>query len=69
MEAKDELLSALAGLINAGSEALRSYTKLQEKKAEYFENAAQQFKEPDDKPFEQYEPGYFEKKRQGQTAG
>ena len=67
MESKDKLFEALARLINAGADALQSYTKLQEKKAEYFDNAAQQFKEPEERPFEQYEPGYFEKKRQ--TAG
>jgi hypothetical protein len=60
-EGTELLLKALAGLVNAGAKALESYTQLQEKRAEYFDNAAKQSQPVPDKPFEQFEPGYFER--------
>lgn len=60
-ESQDQLYAALARLVNAGADALQSYTKLQEKRAEYFANAASQTPAPQDAAFEQFQPGYFEK--------
>jgi hypothetical protein len=59
----EQALAALARLIDAGAKALESYVKLQEKRQEYFENAAKQLPtEKPEPPFEQFEPGYFERK-------
>ena len=57
----DKLLTAGARLIDAAAVALESYTRLQEKKAEYFANAANQAPQEPDKPFEEFTPGYFER--------
>jgi hypothetical protein len=66
-ESQDQLFAALARLINAGATAIESYSKLQEKKFEYVSN--QKPDEPE-KPFEQYEPGYFEAQfKKSQTTG
>ena len=62
VDPKDELFAALARLVNAGADALVSYTKLQEKRAEIIDNAAkQEIQSPQDAAFEQFQPGYFEK--------
>jgi hypothetical protein len=60
-----KLMLAGARLIDAAAAALESYTKLQEKKAEYFANAASQTPQDPDKPFEEFKPGYFESRFKG----
>lgn len=62
------LITAGARLINAAAAALETYTRLEEKKAEYLANAASQAPQEADKPFEEFTPGYFERKF-GKNAG
>jgi hypothetical protein len=64
----DEVLKAVARLVNAGATALESYTKLQEKKAEYFANASSATPSDPDKPFEEFTPGYFERTHAGKIT-
>lgn len=56
-EGQDQLFAALARLVNAAAQALESYSKLQERRFEY---ATSQKPAETEKPFEEYQPGYFE---------
>lgn len=62
------LLKAGARLIDAAAAALESYTKLQEKKAEYLANASSATPSDLDKPFDEFTPGYFERTHAGKIT-
>jgi hypothetical protein len=60
----DQLALAGARLINAAADALVSYTRLQEKREKYLDQAnaeANPAKDNPDPAFEQFQPGYFER--------
>jgi hypothetical protein len=61
-DGQEQLFIALARLVNAGAAALDSYTKMKEKQAEYFANANSQAQVPTEAAFEEYQPGFFEKR-------
>lgn len=63
-EPQDQCWTALARLVNAAADALVSYTRLQEKREKYLDQAtteANPAKGNPDPAFEQFQPGYFER--------
>ena len=63
-EPQDQCWAALARLVNAAADALVSYTRLQEKREKYLDQAnaeANPAKGNPDPAFEQFQPGYFER--------
>ncbi len=57
-EGLDELCRAGATLLNSVAKALDSHTELQKRRLDY---ALQQTTPAQDKPFDEFQPGYFEK--------
>jgi hypothetical protein len=63
-DGSEKLFTALARLVDAGTDALVSYTRLQEKREKYLDQAnseANPSKGAPEPAFEQFQPGYFER--------